>query len=139
MTANMLRSLLVCLALFLPAVIYAGAGEPIPLGTPDLKYRAYFDKVRERIKAKWVYPRAAAEKEGEVLIEFHIAKDGRLEDIAVRRSSGVPLLDTNAMNAVKFAEPFPLVPDELLSEGSLAITGQFRYQIADGFVKQFLR
>src|SRR5216684_3376215 len=93
-----------------------GAGDPIPLDTTEPKYQDYFNKVRERIKAKWVYPRQAGERgiEGELVIEFHIAKDGRLEDIALQRSSDEPLLDTNAMNAVtgdargvKFAEPFP--------------------------------
>jgi len=58
----------------------------------------------------------------------------------VRRSSGVLLLDTAAVNAVKFAEPFPPVPDELLSDGLLAVSGQFRYQIMDGgLVNQFMR
>jgi len=38
----------------------AGAGNPIPLDTPDPKYQDYFHKVRERIKAKWVYPRHGA-------------------------------------------------------------------------------
>jgi len=64
--------------------------------------------------------------EGELVIEFHIAKDGRLEHIALQRSSGVPLLDTSAMNAIKFAETFPPVPDELLSESSLAAGGDAR-------------
>jgi len=44
------------------------------------------------------------------------------------------------MNAIKWAEPFPPVPEVLLSEGSLAISGRFRYQIiGGGFVNQFLR
>ena len=48
------------------------------------------------------------------------------------------ILDAYAMNAVKFAEPFPPVPDEL-AKRTLAINGQFRYQIVSGFVNQFLR
>ena len=41
----------------------------------------YFNKVRERIKSKWVYPRAAGERgiEGQAQIKFYIAKDGQLE------------------------------------------------------------
>jgi TonB family protein len=115
-------------------------GTPIPLDTPEPKYQDYFNKVRERIKSKWTYPREAGERgiEGELLIEFHIAKDGRLEYIALLRPSGVSILDTYAMNAVKFAEPFPPVPDEI-AKGTLAINGQFRYQIVSGFVNQFLR
>src|SRR5262249_46384134 len=46
-------------------------GDPIPLDTPEPKYQDYFNKVRERIKSKWVYPRPAGERgiEGELLIE----------------------------------------------------------------------
>ncbi len=120
----------------------AGAGDPIPLDTPEPKYRTYFDKVRERIKAKWVYPRQAGERniESELVIEFHIAKDGRLEYIELRHSSGTQILDDAALSAVKLAQPFPSVPDELLSDGLLVISGQFRYQIlSGGLVNQLMR
>jgi protein TonB len=115
-------------------------GEPIPLDTPEPKYQDYFNKVRERIKAKWVYPRPAGERgiEGDLLIEFHIAKDGRLEYIELRHSSGTQILDDAALTAVKLAQPFPPVPDDI-AKRSLAINGQFRYQIVSGFVNQFLR
>jgi protein TonB len=115
-------------------------GEPIPLDTPEPKYQDYFNKIRERIKSKWTYPRQAGERgiEGELLIEFHIAKDGRLEFIALRNSSGVAILDDYAMTAVKLAQPFPPVPDEIAKQ-TLAINGQFKYQIVSGLVNQFLR
>jgi len=115
-------------------------GEPVPLDTPEPKYQDYFNKVREQIKSKWVYPRQAGERniEGELLIEFHIAKDGRLEFIELRHTSGQPILDDAAMTAVKLAQPFPPVPDEI-AKRTLAINGQFRYQIVSGLVNQFLR
>lgn len=115
-------------------------GQPIPLDTPEPKYQDYFNKVRERIKANWVYPRQAGERniEGELLIEFHIAKDGRLEYIELRDSSGTRILDDAAMTAVKLAQPFPPVPDDI-AKRTLAINGQFRYQIVSGLVNQFLR
>jgi protein TonB len=115
-------------------------GEPIPLDTPEPKYQDYFNKIRERIKSKWTYPRQAGERgiEGELLIEFHIAKDGRLEFIALRNSSGVAILDDYAMTAVKLAQPFPPVPDDIAKQ-TLAINGQFKYQIVSGLVNQFLR
>jgi TonB family protein len=115
-------------------------GQPIPLDTPEPKYQDYFNKVRERIKSKWVYPRPAGERgiEGELLIEFHIAKDGRLEFIELRHSSGTAILDDAALTAVKLAQPFPPVPDDI-AKRTLAINGQFRYQIVSGFVNQFLR
>jgi periplasmic protein TonB len=115
-------------------------GEPIPLDTPDQKYQDYMRKVRDKIRANWMYPREAGERniEGELLIEFHIAKDGRLEYIELRRTSGTDILDFYAMNAIKLASPFPPVPDAIAKE-MLAIHGQFRYQIVSGLVNQFLR
>ncbi len=97
-------------------------------------------KVREKIKANWIYPREAGERniEGELLIEFHIAKDGRLTYIELRHTSGTDILDSYAMNAVKFASPFPPVPDALAKQ-TLAIHGQFRYQIVSGLVNQLIR
>ena len=114
--------------------------EPIPLDTPEPKYQDYFNKIRERIKANWVYPRQAGERgiEGELLIEFHIAKDGRVAYIELRHSSGTAILDDAALTAVKLAQPFPPVPDEIAKQ-TLAINGQFKYQIVSGLVNQFLR
>ena len=115
-------------------------GEPIPLDTPEPKYQDYFNKIRERIKANWIYPRQAGDRgiEGELMIEFHIGKDGRLAYIELRHSSGTPILDDAAMWAVKLAQPFPPVPDDIAKQ-SLAINGQFKYQIVSGLVNQFLR
>jgi len=115
-------------------------GEPIPLDTPEPKFQDYFNQVRDRIKAKWVYPRQAGERniEGELLIEFHIAKDGRLEFIELRQTSGTQILDDAALTAIKLAQPFPPVPDDI-AKRSLAINGQFKYQIVSGLVNQFLR
>jgi len=115
-------------------------GEPIPLDTPDPRYQDYFMKVRERIRANWVYPREAGDRgvEGQLLIEFHIGKDGRLEYIELVAGSGTLVLDQAALNAVKLAQPFPPVPDAI-SKGAVAVNGQFRYQIVSGLVNQFLR
>lgn len=116
-------------------------GEPIPLNTSDPRYTDYFDKIRRKIKANWVYPREAGERGigGQLMIDFAISKNGYLEAIELRRSSGVPILDLYAMNAVKLAQPFPPVPDSV-SKSVLPIKGIFTYQIVDaGLLNQFLR
>jgi TonB family protein len=105
-------------------------GDPIPLDTPEPKYQDYFNKIREKIRANWIYPREAGDRglQGELLLEFHIAKDGRLEHLSLRNSSGAEILDRFAMNAVRLAQPFPPVPDDI-AKRVLAINGLFRYQI----------
>lgn len=116
-------------------------GEPIPLDTADPRYTDYFDKIRRRIKENWVYPREAGERGigGQLVIEFAIRKDGWLQVVELKRSSGVPILDQYALNALKLAQPFPPVPDSV-SKGPLLIAGIFTYQIVDsGLLNQYLR
>ena len=116
-------------------------GDPVPLDTPDPKYQDYFKILRERIQSKWTYPREAGDRGigGSLLIEFHIAKDGRLAYLEVRHSSGVEILDEYAVNAIKLAQPFPPVPDSLAKQ-VLPINGNFVYQIIENsLVKQFTR
>ena len=116
-------------------------GEPIPLDTPDPRYTDYFEKVRQRIKANWTYPREAGERGigGRLVIDFAIAKGGHLQAIELDRSSGVPVLDLYALNAIKLAQPFPPVPDSV-AKGALPIRGIFTYQIVDSsLLNQYLR
>jgi protein TonB len=115
-------------------------GEPIPLDTPEPKYQDYFNKIRQRIKEKWIYPREAGDRGigGQLLIEFHIAKNGDLAYLELRRPSGVEILDEYAMNAVRLAAPFPPVPDQL-AKAVLPISGVFRYEISSSFVNQFIK
>ena len=116
-------------------------GEAIPLDTPEPKFQDYFNQVRERIKSKWIYPDEAARRgiEGELQIEFGIAKSGELQFIEKRRSSGVEVLDNYAMRAVQLASPFPPVPDAI-SKGGLPINGIFRYHIlGSGLINNYLR
>jgi protein TonB len=105
-------------------------GQPVPLDTPEPRYQDYFNKIREKIKRNWIYPREAGDRgiEGELLIEFGIAKSGELQFILLRKTSGVPILDEYALRAVQLASPFPPVPDAI-SKGGLPINGIFRYQI----------
>ncbi len=127
------------LALLLLALFVAGCARaaptpvelgPIPLDTTEPKYQACFNQVRERIKANWIYPRQAGDRgiEGEARIEFHIAKSGRVEFIELRHSSGTTILDDAALTAVKLAQPFPPVPDDIAKQ-TLRINGMFRYEI----------
>jgi len=52
-------------------------------------------RVRERIQAHHVYPRVAGEarQAGELQIELPLARSGRLDCLALRRSSGSEILD----------------------------------------------
>jgi TonB family protein len=108
-------------------------GAPVPLETNEPRFQAYFSKIREKIRATWTYPTAAGERgiQGEVVVEFRIAKDGRLESVQVRRSSGATILDDYSLRAVQTAAPFPPVPDDVTKE-TLTVESTFRYVLSSG-------
>lgn len=116
-------------------------GEPIPLNTTNPRYTDYFEKIRRRIKANWIYPREAGDRGigGQLQINFTIRKDGGLQVVDLRRSSGIAILDLYALNAVKLAQPFPPVPSSV-AKGPLRIAGLFTYQVVDArLLNQYLR
>jgi TonB family protein len=109
-------------------------GEPIPLDSTDPKYSDYLDQVRRRIKDKWGYPcvkndrtRECEYKTAQLVIEFGIAKDGKVPFINVVRSSGYAIYDDYAVNAVKLAD-FPPIPDSFSKKG-VPIQATFSYVV----------
>jgi TonB family protein len=109
-------------------------GEPIPLDSEDPRYSDYLDQVRRRIKDKWGYPcvkndstRECEYKTAKLIIEFGITKNGKVPFINVVRSSGYPIYDDYAVNAVKLAD-FPPIPDTFSKTG-VPILATFSYVV----------
>ena len=50
---------------------------------------------------------------GTVVIRMVIARDGRLLDVSIARSSGVPALDNGMLQSVRIAAPYPPFPPEI--------------------------
>jgi TonB family protein len=105
-------------------------GQAVPLDTPDPNYREYMQRVRQRIYAKWNYPREAQDRElaGRLVIEFHIGKDGQLLSLELVSSSGESILDSSALSAVKMAERYPPLP-ETMQRDVLPVVAIFSYRI----------
>ena len=121
-------------------------GEPVPLDSPDPKYSDYLDRVRRMIKDKWGFPCADGapdrygfvRREGELIIEFGIAKDGHVPFISLKQSTGSANMDSFALNAIKLAQPFPPVPD-VISKTGFPILARFRYILVDQTLTNILR
>jgi protein TonB len=98
-------------------------GEPIGLDSKDPKFNDYLDRLRRMIKERWGYP---CEKNpttheceylsAQLVVEFGILMDGRLQFVEVVRSSGHPIYDDYAVNAIKLASPFPTVPPAMMAK-----------------------
>jgi TonB family protein len=113
-------------------------GEPLPLDSVDPKYSDYLDRIRRMIKERWGYPcvknadtRQCEYKTAQLVVEFGIAKDGQVPFVEVRRSSGWPIYDAYAVNAIKLAAPFPPVPDSISKKG-VPIMATFNYVVETG-------
>ncbi len=81
------------------------------LGDVDERYKGYLDRVRAAIDLSWRWREAmlAAGREGSVVVSFTLEPSGRLESVEVSESSGDPILDGEAVEAVRRAvlPPFP--------------------------------
>ncbi|HEY3067455.1 MAG TPA: TonB family protein [Methylomirabilota bacterium] len=121
-------------------------GEAVPLDSPDPKYSDYLDRVRRAIKDKWGFPCAdgapdrygCVRREGELVIEFGIAKDGHVPFISLKQSTGSANMDAFALNAIRLAQPFPPVPD-VISKTGFPILARFRYILVDQTMTNILR
>ena len=114
-------------------------GEAIPLDSRDPRYTDFLERVRRAIYSKWGYPcvksavtRECEYKSAQLIIEFGILKNGALQFVDLRDSSGLPIYDDYALNAIKFAAPFPEVPPSMMismRHGStgVAILARFSY------------
>jgi protein TonB len=73
---------------------------------------AQFALIRDKILKRLVYPIVARKMgwTGRVVVSFTVREDGSAEDISVAESSGFPILDQNALDAVKASCPLPRPP-----------------------------
>lgn len=105
-------------------------GDPIPLNSADPDFREYLSRITRMIEDRWSFPcmktadpRDCGYRQAELYIEFGILKNGKLQFIELRRTSGLPPYDDAAMTAVKLASPFPDVPPALMARAKAGSTG----------------
>ena len=86
--------------------------RPVRLNTTDPKSLPYYEEMKRSIDLNWVYPQTALRLrlQGKVFVEFTIYKDGQLESVRVVRSSGTPILDAEAVRAIRASAPYKPVP-----------------------------
>jgi protein TonB len=102
--------------------------ESVSLNTTEFKYYAYFAHIKRQIELAWSYPSKAQEKHetGRLTIVFTIESGGNVSSIKLIKSSGYPILDDYAMNAVRIASPFNPIPASIGTK-RLRITANFEY------------
>jgi TonB family protein len=73
---------------------------------------AHFRFIRDKIFRNLNYPALARRMgwSGKVTVTFTVCVDGSVEDVAVTKSSGYPVLDRNAVETVRKSCPLPKPP-----------------------------
>ncbi len=102
--------------------------EVIDINSREDRYFSYLLQLKRKIEGVWVYPRVAAENGvgGALIVEFLIYKSGKLLEVKLLDSSGVPLLDQSAMKAIRSAAPYHPFPPRLRAK-RLRIRAKFIY------------
>ena len=99
-----------------------------PLNAPEVQYISYFASIKRKIELVWQYPyeAAAAGIQGELTLDFVIARSGAVNSIELVRSSGSKILDDEAIRSIRVAAPFDPIPAQYKIP-SLQIRGRFVY------------
>ena len=86
-------------------------------GGPAGRYLARWKRQVE-VYGNQYYPDALIQQNlsGQVILEVTIGKKGHVLNLAIRRSSGNPVIDNAARNLLQAAAPYPPFPDELAAE-----------------------
>ena len=84
---------------------------------------AYLRRITDSI-SKYNFSSQAEDIRGTVTVRFTIARDGKLIDVSIARSSGKPALDSRTLEAFRAMAPYPPLPPEITGE-SVAFTMAF--------------
>jgi len=104
------------------------ARRTVPLDSREPRFLDYLARLKRHIQSEWVYPEDAQRlgMTGELALVFTLNKTGTLTYIRLVESSGFPVLDEEALRAVKAAAPFDPFPPQMGDE-PWNISAVFRY------------
>ncbi len=105
------------------------ASTEAPIIDPALE-QEYLAALHRALQEAMQYPRRAKRRrqEGVALVEFTVYREGRLEGIQLRESSGFPILDEAALNTVRAIKQFKPIPEEL-SKNMLTLAIPIRFEL----------
>jgi len=106
------------------------AKRTIDLDSRERLFVDYLSRLKSRIQREWEYPEEALRSgiSGELRMVFTLNKAGSLTFIRLVQSSGYPILDEEALRAVKISAPFDPFPPQMGDE-ALNIRALFYYTL----------
>ncbi len=88
----------------------AGTGIGVSVESGNFPYVGYINILRNKVSENWSPAPYAYSGVKKVLVYFNISKNGSVDKLAVKETSGVPYIDRSAIRAVKNSSPFPPLP-----------------------------
>ena len=110
------------------------AKRTISLDSREKEFVEYLSRLKQRVQRVWQYPEEATKEgiSGELQIVFTLNSGGSLIYMRLVQSSGFPILDEEAIRAVKASAPFdPFLPQ--MGDEPLNIRGTFHYDLPRRF------
>ena len=106
-----------------------GSGSPFggaKIDNASFNYPYWFTQAFNKIAGNW---RQTVSIDGSVVcvIYFQVIRSGRVVDVEIKESSGVPAFDQTCLSAVERSTPFPPLPRDFRDE-IIGITLPFKYQ-----------
>jgi len=85
--------------------------------------------VRDKITRNWDQPSKAEVGTAPPIVEYEIvvARSGKITDITLKKSSGIPALDGSALEALRKSDPLPALPKHITGP-SRTVPVNFRIQ-----------
>jgi protein TonB len=102
----------------------------LSFNTVDFEFAPYLLELKRRVEEKWYPPvafRGGLPYRGASVIRFAVARGGELDLLELVRAADHTSLDTAALNAIRFAAPFPPLPEDF-PEDRWVITCTFYYR-----------
>lgn len=118
-----------------PALTYGqfstGAGQAgvgFGDGTFGDRYGWYVDAMTRRISQNWLQSMVDSRIRSapRVYLSFEIARDGKVSNVVVKQSSGIPSLDRSAIRAINASDPLPRLPADYRGS-SVTVSFYFEY------------
>ncbi|MGZ6143166.1 MAG: energy transducer TonB family protein [Myxococcales bacterium] len=132
-------------------------GDETLLNSRSFKYAGFLNRVKETVGRVWVQKvqdeagkrdptgQLYSYKDRRTVIEFTLDRQGEITDVKVAASSGVPYLDSVAVDAFRIVQRFPNPPPGLIPEHPgvvslpfaftlLAATGGMKMQIGPAYL-----
>ena len=104
------------------------AKRTVNLDNREPRFLDYLARLKRRIEVEWMYPEEARQvgMGGELVLIFTLNKAGTLTNIQLVESSGFPVLDNEALRAIKTAAPYDPFPPQM-GDDPWNISAIFRY------------